>query len=264
LSLDSYNIKIVNYVASGETEVHIYQRGIVRNKEKKNKTYTESEIERTYLDQIMDKQRSINNSLKRTKSIIYDYARANTWDYFITLTLNKEKVDRYNYDILTDKIKNWLDGFRRRNPDLKYIIVPEQHEDGAWHFHGLISNADNENFIDSGQKTPNGEIVYNFGSYNLGFTTATKIKDSAKVANYITKYITKVLMLKIENRKRYWNSRNLTKGEIEEINYTDSNQLEEFYKNIKKICTREKVQEIKQKGYSNKIIYLTIKHKDIK
>ena len=47
----------------------------------------------------------------------------------------------------------------------------------------------------------------NVGSYRLGWSTATRITDQAKVTKYIAKYISKDLCQVASGRKRYWCSR---------------------------------------------------------
>ena len=37
----------------------------------------------------------LEESISRTKSKIYDYARCNEWQYFVTLTLDEKKINRY-------------------------------------------------------------------------------------------------------------------------------------------------------------------------
>ena len=91
---------------------------------------------------IARRRRSISNSTNRAKSMVYNYARANEWEYFITMTFDKVKIDRYNYDACSKAIRKWLNNIRNNYaPNLKYIIVPEQHllrngdTQRAWHFH---------------------------------------------------------------------------------------------------------------------------------
>lgn len=166
----------------------------------------------------MNPDESIKSSMSRTKSKVYDYSKSNEWEWFVTLTFDETKVDRTNYDDCSNKLSQWLKDVRKRkSPDLKYIVVPEYHEDKkAFHFHGLFSNIGdlelNEAFnTKSGLpiKDRHGNQVYNIGNYKLGFTTATKVRDTKKVSSYITEYITKDLCAVTFNKRRYWNSKNL-------------------------------------------------------
>lgn len=62
----------------------------------------------------------------------------------------------------------------------------------------------------------NGKEIYNIDSrsFKYGLTTATKIADTEKVSNYITKYITKESVRMSKGRHRYLCSKNLTKPQI--------------------------------------------------
>ena len=112
--------------------------------------------------------------------MIYDIAKSNEWEWFFTLTFNPEKVDSFNYANVTDKLSQWLKNMRKKCPDMMYLVVPEQHESGRWHFHGLFSHVENMRFVDSEKRDKKGRIIYNVGSYRLGFSTATQIEDVKK------------------------------------------------------------------------------------
>lgn len=164
----------------------------------------------TLSDSISNIKRSIQVSRNRAKNMIYDYARSNDFQYFVTLTFNPDLVDSFNYSEVSTKLSQWLNNIRKRYaPDLHYLFVPELHRSGRYHFHGLLADIGNMRLDDSGMYTPDGKIIYNLGNYNLGFTTATEITDKQRTATYIGKYITKELSGHIRGKKHYWVSRNL-------------------------------------------------------
>ncbi|MFR5684267.1 MAG: hypothetical protein ACLUD1_09525, partial [Clostridia bacterium] len=136
-------------------------------------------------------------------------------EYFVTFTFNRQKIDSSNYELLTEKVRIWLSHLKQRYaPNLKYILVPELHKDGVhYHFHALIANTGNIDFIDSGVKH-NGNTIYNIGNWKFGFTTASKVIDSARASSYITKYITKDLCSVTKFKKRYWASRNCDRPKV--------------------------------------------------
>lgn len=169
-----------------------------KNKEKENQLTLFDEEIRT-------------DSVKRAKEKIFDIALCNDWNYFITLTLDCEKVDRYNKADINKKLKKWLNNQVNRK-DLHYLIIPEYHKDGAIHFHGLIDNAlsveDSKTYsvpscskpvslrkLKSLNLTADSECVkpvYNLPSWSFGFSSAVELTgDSSVVSRYITKYITK-------------------------------------------------------------------------
>ncbi len=204
-----------------------------------------------------DKDKSIFESMARTKKSIYDYAFANTWEYFLTFTFDPKKVDRYNYDEVSKKMSNWFDMTRKRKaPNLKYLIVPEQHRDNAWHFHALISQIGSLSFIDSNKTDSTGKTIYNLKEFRLGFSTATKVSDTSKVSSYISKYITKSLVESTFNKKRYWVSRNLSKP-LEIKTFHDSEHFEEKLSTNFMKSEDYKMVEIKDNEIDIQTLYIT-------
>ena len=263
-----YNVKIIVY--DGETDLIFYKKPIAygldsdlsyndknRSDLKLNSLFQPDDFTYIEIEKKEDENRSMLSSLNRTKNKIYDYARANTWDYFLTFTFDGTLINRYNYDEISKRLSKWLNNVKsRKAKDLKYLIVPEAHESGRLHFHGLLSNTGDLNFFDSGLKTKKKQVIYNLDDYGLGFTTATKVVNSLKASNYITKYITKELVLQ-QNKKRYWNSKNLKVGKLEKMLLDDVGieLLKNQYFPIKK---RYKKVDIDRLDFSNSIEYITI------
>ena len=158
---------------------------------------------------------SLQSSYNRTKNMIYYIARSNVWDWFVTLTLSPEKIDRYDYDLCSKVVRNFFNNIRKRySRDMIYLIVPEMHKDGAFHFHGLIGNAPELSFVDSGIKDNFGIPIYNLKNWRYGFSTASPVQDTARVASYICKYITKDFCAQSKGKRRYWASLNCHRAEI--------------------------------------------------
>lgn len=164
---------------------------------------------------------SEQSSLRRTKNTVYDIARSNEngWEWFLTLTFNPDKVDSYNYEKVCKKLSNYLHHIRRKDKDMIWLGVPERHKSGRYHFHFLIGNCPNleQTFVDSGHRTKSGSIIYNVGSYRLGFTTVTRIENKERCVSYICKYLTKDLYEHTKNKKRYWVSKNVLRPDIEKL-----------------------------------------------
>lgn len=150
-------------------------------------------------------------SMRRARSNLRRLALANDFDYFVTLTLDPAKIDRYDPKAIMYTMNRWLDNMVRRH-GLRYVLVPERHKDGALHFHGFFAGSGLE-ATDSGvikvpgvkqPKRPRseteraawlaegGRIVYNLPQWPLGFTTAMELygEYSGAVA-YICKYVGK-------------------------------------------------------------------------
>lgn len=152
------------------------------------------------------------NNLKRAKRVVYDLARSNPFDYFITLTFSDSDI-RYDYRMCTQQMKKFTDCLRKAGN--KWILVSEQHKDGAFHFHGLVqgelklsraySPYTGMPIFDESQRP-----VYNVLNYKYGFTTAVPLDGSPKVATYVTKYLAKKMDIP-KGAKRYWASRSLAR-----------------------------------------------------
>lgn len=170
----------------------------------------------TDLDKIARKRKNNNSapafeSLIRSKVAIKDIVISNNFELFCTFTFAKNRDDM---ERCLNQFKQWLKNQKLKSPDLAYLAVPEYHKDKkAIHFHVLLKNY-NGVLKNSQRRSKSGQPIYNIKSYRLGFTTAVKINnaDNERIANYITKYITKDLICKY-NKKRYWCSRGLIRPE---------------------------------------------------
>lgn len=229
---DEYNFKVVHYKDFDEVQFFrdsvicrdnllIDEDGVITKKKirEKEKYFNPFTGDLEEVININDQEFYKYVAFKRSKNVIYKLACNNKpWDYFVTFTFNGEKVDRYNFSEVSKKLSNWIDNIKRKYncKDMGYIIVPEKHKDGAWHFHGLFKNCDNLNFIDSGIKDNQGRTIYNISNYKFGFTTATKLSDIDKAVSYILKYISKDLFGdNLKGKKRYWRSKNLEMPSVE-------------------------------------------------
>lgn len=222
--MEPYNVKIITFPDLSK-QVRIYKRLVEHVSGKRDRV--RNPFDGQYVTEVncsfeehFDSVREV--SVNRTKRKIYDYAKCNEWDYFVTFTFNKKLVDRYDFDLCSGKLSKWLNNLRRSSPGLSYLIVPEQHKDGAWHFHGLVAGLDESEIVWSGRYVvkrvcENGRKrfrmtdrkIYKIGRYKLGWMTATAVEDKQRVVTYITKYVTKDMMKGLFGKKRYWASRNL-------------------------------------------------------
>ena len=132
---------------------------------------------------------SREDSVRRAKNKVFDIAMMNSFDYFVTWTLNKEYIDRYDSVAVKEKLQSFLRNKVYRN-GMKYLLIGEHHKDGAIHMHGLISG--NFKLTDSGKKAKTGQPIYNMEDWKLGWSTVIPTYgENEHVAKYITKYVTK-------------------------------------------------------------------------
>lgn len=237
----NYNVKTIEYMDSVQIRtykkpIHVSvkikkpDQKIILNKPKENKERTIEQV-----------NHSMKASVNRTVNQIYTIARSNKWEYFVTLTINPEKLDNTDFNLISEKLNIWTNNLKKRYaPDLKYIIVPELHKDKTkWHFHGLFANIGKMPLTFSGKvcvgkfiydyvRKPYATKIYNIPLWKYGFSTATIIRDSGKASSYITKYITKDLSHILQNQHRYVASQNIKKP-IEQVYNIDFPELERVY-----------------------------------
>lgn len=192
---------IVKEYPNDKYKVTVFNNPLIIPKPKKGRTVNRSS-EKPSDD-------AITESLRRTRTTIFDYALSNDFEYFVTFTFNPKKIDRYSIDETFNTMKYWLNRQKKHSPDFAYVIVPEFHKDGAIHFHALIRAYNGD--MKPTKIFQNGKRVYNVTGFTSGFTNAQKMDDNQeKTAGYITKYITKDTINRF-NKRRYWASKNLQK-----------------------------------------------------
>ena len=145
-----------------------------------------------------DSEGKLSQAYSRARSVVQQLGLCNDWDYFITLTIDKTKWDRYNLEPFYKAFAQWVRDYRKAYCcSIEYMLVPEKHEDGAWHMHGFINGIPEDhltpfvpgihpqNLIDKG--------YLNWGRYSekFGFCSLGKILDPVACAFYISKYVTK-------------------------------------------------------------------------
>lgn len=279
-----YNTKVIDY-GNGNKQVITYKKPVpILEKEEGEKKRVKSELK--YYSQILDvpfpteeelakkELHSFYSSANRTKREVYKLARANTWQWFVTFTFDKNKVkDRTDYVSLVNVVRKYFNHWKERKcPNMKYLFVPEQHkkieENGkrAWHFHGLLANADGLTFIKLTDEEKayydisTSDDVYRIKEYKLGLCTATKVKGSDRVSHYITKYITKAISGMLKGKRRYIYSKNCNKPAEYRymcMDYLDRTNLDNWVKPLMDDVHLADVMDITKVVYKNKKVIET-------
>jgi hypothetical protein len=201
----------------------------------------------------------LDNNISRAKSVIFELAACNEFQHFCTFTLDKSKRDRFDLKTFRRDLAQLIRNINRSRPEwekIKYLVIPENHKDGAWHLHGLFQNLGGalEPFTLSDHipakiknQIKEGKKVYNFPKYaeKFGFFTATDISDRLACAKYITKYVTKdIARTRLESGDHlYFASQGLKRREVVVKNCFDSCPLDVFdyenkYVKVKEIDLR--------------------------
>lgn len=146
-------------------------------------------------------------SLSRARRVVLELALCNDWAYFCTFTLDKEKYKRDDLPKFQKDLSQFIRDQRKKAKKkgydfpIEYLLVPEEHKDGAWHMHGLLSDITPFTIPfycerQQGKKLPDRLVsgsYFNWPDYEkkFGFCSLGKIRDKTATGFYITKYITK-------------------------------------------------------------------------
>lgn len=152
-------------------------------------------------------------SIQRAKSRVREYALCNEWDWFCTFTLNEQKQDRFNLRQWARDFGVWIGNYNKKyGANLRYLIVPEQHKNGAWHCHGLLAGVSPESLATN----EHGYLTMPYYANRFGFINLSQISDKSKCASYVAKYITKGGASVGKNEHMFYTSRGLNKREFVE------------------------------------------------
>ena len=134
----------------------------------------------------------------RSRSMVLQYALCNKWDHFITITVDPKRFDRWDLNSIYRYLSQWLRDYRKKySRQVKYLLVPEHHQDGAWHFHGFISGIRFEHLSDFIPGVHPQKLIdarcKNFGrlAAAVGYVSLSELRDPVAAGFYVTKYITK-------------------------------------------------------------------------
>ncbi|NMB07290.1 MAG: replication endonuclease, partial [Tissierellia bacterium] len=196
------------------------------------------EISRNVNDEKLD------NNLSRAKSKVFEYAACNNFDYFITLTLDPIRYNRYDLSKFIKDLGQYIRDLRKKTgADIQYLLIPEPHKDGAWHMHGLVKGFPDQELelFTLQDKLPyrvlelikNGRQIYNWTSYaeKFGWCTVERVKSRNAVSKYITKYISKALTVDFKREKEkklYYVTRGLKTAEKVKEGHLSSDQLDKI------------------------------------
>ena len=136
------------------------------------------------------KDERLSQSVSRTRAKIFELALCNPFEWFVTLTLDNKKRDRFDLAGFRKALSQFIRDENKKRPEaqkIEYLLIPEQHQDGAWHMHGLFMG------LTDSDLSPNkhGYLDWKKYSQRFGFFSCSRIKSHEKCSAYITKYVTK-------------------------------------------------------------------------
>ena len=148
-----------------------------------------------------DSDSKFDSSFSRTYRSVRELALCNPWEQFATFTLSPEKYDRTDLSKFKNDFTKWLKNLNyKRSLNIRYLLIPEQHKDGAWHMHGLFSGIPSDMLVPFSYSdnvpfdlVKKGYLNFSMYQKKFGFCSLAPIRCLEATANYITKYITKDL-----------------------------------------------------------------------
>lgn len=160
-----------------------------------------------------------DSALSRAKNTVRELALCNRWEYFVTLTFD-DRWDRYSLEDRLKEFLQWVQNLNKQGSYIRYLLVPEFHQDGAVHFHALMSGITPSprpfNWPESVNRKDDGSYYDIWQEYSdrYGYSSVEAINDPVAVGFYISKYIIKSLGQAAEFKgvHTYYRSRGLYKS----------------------------------------------------
>lgn len=204
--------------------------------------------------------KKIDPSLSRSRRTVLELSLCNYWEFFCTFTVAEANYDRYNLDRWHNDFAQWLRDLRKKirkkgKPcDIEYLIVPEQHADGAWHMHGLFrgvsdflipfSRLDKWGWYIPKDLADYGYYVWPDNWFKFGFNSLARIQNPVAVGFYISKYITKSMSDSVsgdngikKGSHLYYNSRGLNRPEKHLEVYYKTSGLDKWLTHHYEFCS---------------------------
>ena len=133
------------------------------------------------------------SSVSRLKSRVQELILCNNWNCFVTFTLDKSKRNRDSIETFEDLTRHLKYIRQTRCPELRYMLLLEQHKNGGYHGHALMYLP--ADFIaDEFIINANGYFEWVDISSRFGFMSIKPYDGTLRACNYVTKYVTKDLI----------------------------------------------------------------------
>lgn len=187
--------------------------------------------------------RKLAPAISRAKKVVLELALCNKWEWFGTFTLDKTKYDRYNLDKWYKDFTQWIrDQRKKHSVSIRYVLVPELHQDGAWHMHGLLSDLPPctpfTELRKSGWRLPNKLVdggYWCWCSYHekFGYNSLGPVRSAVGSAFYMADYVgedfsgTSIPV----GRHLYYACRGLNRSTLHGSVYGDCDELDRFLVN---------------------------------
>ncbi len=202
--------------------------------------YNDGTLENYKKKEILNSQEA---SVRRTVILMNTLLAMNDFDWFLTLTFDRQKIDRTNAEAVFNCYVKYINNIKKKFPSFRYMTFPERHKDNCFHFHMLVAGLtpSQMGLVNSGKvccswaklkdgvssreyyektkdkfihKETDGEPLYNVTSFAYGYTTASRIVSRERCNFYVKKYVEKALGSTEIFKKRFYYSSNLNVPEV--------------------------------------------------
>ena len=211
-------------------------------------------------DDLTERMGRYLNNVVRARSMIEQLGACNHWQYFVTFTIDPKKYDRYDFSTFYKAFSKFVMNYRqRKGVKFQYVFVPEQHEDGAWHLHGLINGLPLEHLREFTleeqlpyyirDKLQQGQKLYEWCDFadKFGYTIVEPLRKKDRAASYITKYIGKGFSNddRFKNARLFMPSHGLKRAELIKKGFTDMHSMKPIFE-----CEYAKTYKFPKEEYS--------------
>lgn len=163
---------------------------------------------RTPKEKKVDAEEKLFRNIMRSREKIRGYGYCNSWDWFLTLTIDPAKYQRDDLDAYHKALAQFLrhEGQRRYGIGTPpYLIVPEKHKRGGWHEHGLMAGVPVEELrpFRLDENIPwkmkslirQGRVLLDWPRYRerFGFCCVEAVGSQYAASEYMRKYVEKDL-----------------------------------------------------------------------
>ena len=186
----------------------------------------------------------LDSNFSRARNMVLQYALCNPWDWFFTGTLDERKFNRYDLDKYQSQLSQFIRDKRKvYGSQIQFLLIPEQHKNGAWHIHGMLSGLPDTVIRKFRSPEPDKLIKGGFMNWpdyqeKFGFCSLGAIRDPIATAYYVVKYISKDIAQREKDlgKHLYFHSRPLKKAEKASDVYLYHPQLDSFCVNEYDFC----------------------------
>lgn len=214
------NVKL--YVSDSRIIYRLYPFDIITERDQQNRQRSKNSHSTS------PGKRKIN--LHNKKIALIGYGLCNDWQYFFTGTVDPKEYDASDFNTVSSLISSAFSKMHRKNREVKYCFILEQHQNGNFHAHGFCNlpfdmvapyscYVQRDGYVVKPSKSKFLQFSIKQCYYKLGLNVISPIESKNSVADYCSKYIIKDIASGDSFSKTIFKSHGLKSFEIEYGSY---------------------------------------------